>query len=136
MDSNKYFKIGIGSLAIVIAIYIVYLMVVSLAVSYFAYNKATEMVDDTHKKVYVLDSSSPVLADNKEDVVYIDIKLGKNTVTVHTGMSKDSVLMIVGQPSSSNFGDRTHETCDYELPNYHRVHMIFSEGKLKQVIQH
>lgn len=73
MDSNKYFKIGIGSLAIVIAIYIVYLMVVPLAVSYFAYNKATEMVDDTHKKEYVLDGPPPVLADNKEDVVYIDI---------------------------------------------------------------
>lgn len=59
MDSNKFFKIGIGSLAIVVAIYIVYLMVVPLIVSYVAYDKATKMMDDTHKKEYVIDGTTP-----------------------------------------------------------------------------
>ena len=44
MDANKFFKVGVGSLAIVIAIYFVYLMVVPLAVSIISYNNAEKTV--------------------------------------------------------------------------------------------
>lgn len=61
MDANKFIKIGVGSLAIVIAVYIVYLMVVPLVVSYYAINKVHDSVrdkeQDSEKKLYVLDSS-------------------------------------------------------------------------------
>lgn len=64
MDANRFFKIGVGSLAIAIAVYIVYLMVAPLVISYYVMNKADEMTDkvqEPNKKVYVLDGTAPVL---------------------------------------------------------------------------
>lgn len=146
MDANKFFKIGVGSLAIVVAVYIVYLMVTPLVVSYYVMNRADRMTDQVHepnKKVYVMDGIAPVMEPSSEDPdeeepesVYIDIDTGNSMVTVHTGMPKDSILKILGQPSSSNFGDRYHETCEYNLPGHKWVHLVFSDGKLKKVIQH
>ena len=146
MDANKFFKIGVGSLAIVVAVYIVYLMVTPLVVSYYVMNRADRMTDQVHepnKKVYLMDGIAPVKEPSSEDPdeeepesVYIDIDTGNSMVTVHTGMPKDSILKILGQPSSSNFGDRYHETCEYNLPGHKWVHLVFSEGKLKKVIQH
>ena len=133
MDANKFFKIGVGSLAIVVAVYIVYLMVTPLI----------DQVNESNKKVYVMDGIAPVMEPSSEDPdeeepesVYIDIDTGNSMVTVHTGMPKDSILKILGQPSSSNFGDRYHETCEYNLPGHKWVHLVFSDGKLKKVIQH
>ena len=146
MDANKFFKIGVGSLAIVVAVYIVYLMVTPLVVSYYVMNRADRMTDQVHepnKKVYVMDGIAPVMEPSSEEPdeeepesVYIDIDTGNRMVTVHTGMPKDSILKILGQPSSSNFGDRYHETCEYNLPGHKWVHLVFSDGKLKKVIQH
>lgn len=146
MDVNRFFKIGVGSLAIVVAVYIVYLMVTPLVVSYYVMNRADRMTDQVHepnKKVYVMDGIAPVMEPSSEDPdeeepesVYIDIDTGNSMVTVHTGMPKDSILKILGQPSSSNFGDRYHETCEYNLPGHKWVHLVFSDGKLKKVIQH
>lgn len=146
MDANRFFKIGVGSLAIVVAVYIVYLMVTPLVVSYYVMNRADRMTDQVHepnKKVYVMDGIAPVMEPSSEDPdeeepesVYIDIDTGNSMVTVHTGMPKDSILKILGQPSSSNFGDRYHETCEYNLPGHKWVHLVFSDGKLKKVIQH
>lgn len=153
MDANRFFKIGVGSLAIVVAVYIVYLMVTPLVVSYYVMNRADRMTDQVHepnKKVYVLDGTVPILVqrttmdepssedpdEEEPESVYIDIDTGNSMVTVHTGMPKDSILKILGQPSSSNFGDRYHETCEYNLPGHKWVHLVFSDGKLKKVIQH
>ena len=146
MDANKFFKIGVGSLAIVIAMYVVYLMIAPLVVSYYVMNRTdrmTDQVNESNKKVYVMDGIAPVMEPSSEDPdeeepesVYIDIDTGNSMVTVHTGMPKDSILKILGQPSSSNFGDRYHETCEYNLPGHKWVHLVFSDGKLKKVIQH
>ena len=146
MDANKFFKIGVGSLAIVIAVYVVYLMIAPLVVSYYVMNRTDRMIDqvnESNKKVYVMDGIAPVMEPSSEDPdeeepesVYIDIDTGNSMVTVHTGMPKDSILKILGQPSSSNFGDRYHETCEYNLPGHKWVHLVFSDGKLKKVIQH
>lgn len=146
MDANKFFKIGVGSLAIVIAVYVVYLMIAPLVVSYYFMNRTDRMIDQVHepnKKVYVMDGITPVMEPSSEEPdeeepesVYIDIDTGNSMVTVHTGMPKDSILKILGQPSSSNFGDRYHETCEYNLPGHKWVHLVFSDGKLKKVIQH
>ena len=146
MDANKFFKIGVGSLAIVIAMYVVYLMIAPLVVSYYVMNRTDRMIDqvnESNKKVYVMDGIAPVMEPSSEDPdeeepesVYIDIDTGNSMVTVHTGMPKDSILKILGQPSSSNFGDRYHETCEYNLPGHKWVHLVFSDGKLKKVIQH
>ena len=146
MDANKFFKIGVGSLAIVIAVYVVYLMIAPLVVSYYVMNRTDRMIDqvnESNKKVYVMDGIAPVMEPSSEDPdeeepesVYIDIDTGNSMVTAHTGMPKDSILKILGQPSSSNFGDRYHETCEYNLPGHKWVHLVFSDGKLKKVIQH
>jgi hypothetical protein len=70
MDANKFFKIGVGSLAIAIAVYIVYLMVTPLVVSYYVMNRADRMTDQVHepnKKVYVMDGIAPVTEPSSEE---------------------------------------------------------------------
>jgi hypothetical protein len=116
MDANKFLKIGVGSLLIVIAIYILCLMAVPLIAYYRAVNKAKEA--------------------EKTEMVRIDINTGNGMVTVHTGMPKDSVLKILGQPSSSNFGNSFHESCEYDLPGHKRALLDFNDGKLEEVRQY
>lgn len=70
MDANRFFKIGVGSLAIVVAVYIVYLMVVPMVVSYYVMNRADRMTDQVHepnKKVYVMDGITPVTEPSSEE---------------------------------------------------------------------
>lgn len=70
MDANKFFKIGVGSLAIAIAVYIVYLMIAPLVVSYYVMNRADEITDKVHepnKKVYVMDGVTPAMESSSEE---------------------------------------------------------------------
>lgn len=70
MDANRFFKIGVGSLAIVVAVYIVYLMVTPLVVSYYVMNRADRMTDQVHepnKKVYVMDGITSVTEPSSEE---------------------------------------------------------------------
>ena len=70
MDANRFFKIGVGSLAIAIAVYIVYLMIAPLVVSYYVMNRADEITDKVHepnKKVYVMDGVTPVMESSSEE---------------------------------------------------------------------
>ena len=130
MDVNRFFKIGVGSLAIVVAVYIVYLMVTPLVVSYYVMNRADRMTDQVHepnKKVYVMDGIAPVMEPSSEDPdeeepesVYIDIDTGNSMVTVHTGMPKDSILKILGQPSSFD----SEEPSTSGLSDWHNLPLV------------
>lgn len=82
MDANRFFKIGVGSLAIAIAIYIVYLMIAPLVVSYYVMNRADEITDkvqEPNKKVYVLDGTAPVLTTEET----LDVEAKSHVETFH-----------------------------------------------------
>ena len=78
MDENKFLKIGVGSLAIAIAVYIVYLMIAPLVVSYYVMimNRITDKVHEPNKKVYVLDGTAPVIdkCTTTEETLDVDAK--------------------------------------------------------------
>ena len=70
MDANRFFKIGVGSLAIAIAVYIVYLMVAPLVISYYVMNKADEMTNSVHnteKKEYITSGIDPIVESSSEE---------------------------------------------------------------------
>ena len=144
MDANKFFKIGVGSLAIVIAMYVVYLMIAPLVVSYYVMNRTDRITDQVHepnKKVYVMDGIAPVMEPSSEEPdeeepesVYIDIDTGNRMVTVHTGMSKDSVIALLGQPTEFDY----NEYCDritYRYGEYGscKTEIEFKDGKVSCV---
>src|SRR6185436_9785089 len=56
------------------------------------------------------------------EIQYIEVKGKKGNVTLHTGMSKDSVQILVGKPdeaSLSTIGNFTHERWGYKISNKH-----------------
>jgi len=132
MNVNNYFKAAAGSLMIAVTAYLVFMMVVP----FFAFHKAEKRASEI-EKAHMIDDSVPALAQQEvPDVVYIDIHTSKGTVTVHTGMPKDSVLILMGEPTSFSFGDFSFERCEYALGDYKYVNMFFQNGKLTEVKKH
>ena len=74
-------------------------------------------------------------------IQYIDVKGRKGNVTLHTGMQKDSVLILVGKPEEvrlNTIGNTTYETWGYKLRNKYvsDLNIEFEDGELKGVRQH
>lgn len=85
---------------------------------------------------------------NKEpEVQYIEVKGKKGNVTLHTGMTKDSVQILVGKPdeiSLNTYGNTSHENWGYKINNKHGLpkeyqisdlNIDFEDGNLKGVRQ-
>jgi hypothetical protein len=73
-------------------------------------------------------------------IQYIDVKGRKGNTTLHTGMQKDSVLILVGKPEEvrlNSIGNFTYETWGYKLKNKYvaDLEIEFEDGKLKGVRQ-
>ena len=129
MNVNNYFKIAAGSLMIAITAYLVFMMFLP----FFALHKAEKRASEI-EKAHMLEDSVSVLAEQEApSIVYIRIHTSKGTVTVHTGMPKDSVLLLMGEPASFSFGDSSFERCEYSLGDYKHVNMFFQDGKLTEV---
>jgi hypothetical protein len=81
------------------------------------------------------------------EIQYIEVKGKKGNVTLHTGMPKDSVQILVGksdQVSLNTYGSSTHESWGYKINNKHGLpkeyqisdlDIDFVDGKLKNVRQ-
>ena len=81
------------------------------------------------------------------EVQYIQVKGKKGNVTLHTGMPKDSVQILVGKPdevSLNTYESSTDESWGYKINNKHGIpkeyqvsdlHIDFVDGKLKNVRQ-
>jgi hypothetical protein len=81
------------------------------------------------------------------EIQYIEVKGKKGNVTLHTGMPKDSVQILVGKPdqvSLNTYGSSTHESWGYKINNKHGIpkeyqisdlDIDFVDGKLKNVRQ-
>jgi hypothetical protein len=81
--------------------------------------------------------NSPI---NEPQVQYIDIKGKKGYVKLHTGMIKDSVLILVGKPDVVNLnsiGGMIFEDWGYKLKNKYvsDLDINFVDGKLQGVRQ-
>lgn len=81
------------------------------------------------------------------EVQFIEVKGKKGLVTIHTGMTKDSVRILLGKPDEvrlNTFGNSIHEdwgykiTNKYGLPKEHQsadLQIGFEDGKLKDARQ-
>jgi small-conductance mechanosensitive channel len=79
---------------------------------------------------------------SKDDIKvhYMDIKGKKANATLHTGMSKNSVLILVGTPENvdlNSVGNSTYEVWAYKSKNNYIADLVidFENGKLKGVQQ-
>ncbi len=84
--------------------------------------------------------SKNIINENQEaEVQYIEIKGKKGNVTVHTGMSKDSVRKLVGKPDNvelRSYGNAL-EDWGYKIRNSYLPDLTinFEDGKLKSLRQ-
>jgi len=74
------------------------------------------------------------------EVQYVEVKGKKGNVTLHTGMPKDSVRILVGKPDKvdlRSLGNTAFETWGYKLKNNYLsdLDIEFEDGKLKSVRQ-
>jgi hypothetical protein len=84
---------------------------------------------------------------HETEVQYIEVKGKKGNVTLHTGMTKDSVKILVGKPDAVNLDEigNTHfEKRGYKITNKHEVpteyqipdlNIDFKDGRLNGVRQ-
>jgi hypothetical protein len=92
-------------------------------------------------------SNNPGNLDQEAEVQYIEVKGKKGNVTLHTGMPKDSVKILVGKPDEVNLdeiGNIHFEKWCYKMTNKHGVpreyqmpdlNIDFKDGKLNGVRQ-
>jgi hypothetical protein len=78
---------------------------------------------------------------NELEVQYIEITGKYGTATVHTGMSKDSVQILLGKPDEVDLDEmfNTHyEKWGYNIKNEYIADLVieFENAKLKGVRQH
>lgn len=77
---------------------------------------------------------------NKVPVQYVEIKGKKGVITVHTGMPKDSVKLLVGKPDKvdmNSIGSIVYENWGYKIKEkyYADLRIDFENGKLTDVRQ-
>ena len=78
--------------------------------------------------------------DREPEVQYVEVRGKKGNVTLHTGMTKDSVRILVGKPDEvelRSYGNAL-EDWGYKIRN-NRVSDLeinFEDGKLKSLRQH
>lgn len=75
-------------------------------------------------------------SETDEEIQYFQVKSKKGSATIHTGMSKDSVILLLGQPTefmSSGYIDQiTYQYGKYDLNS---LTIMFEKGKVTSVYQ-
>jgi hypothetical protein len=87
----------------------------------------------------LIESLSKNLTNQDAEVQYIEVKGKKGNVTLHTGMSKDSVKILVGKPDNvelRSYGNAL-EDWGYKIRNSYvaDLEINFENGKLKGLRQ-
>lgn len=72
-----------------------------------------------------------------EDIRYFQVRSKKGEATIHTGMSKDSVIMLLGQPTEFS-STEYHDNITYRYGNYdmNSLSIDFKKGKVSCVSQY
>ena len=81
------------------------------------------------------------LGDNIEKAQPFEVLTKKGMVTLHLGMPKDSVIMIVGKPDdvrAHTYGSTVEEVIGYKVKgeSFADLNFTFEDGKLKKVDQY
>lgn len=73
----------------------------------------------------------------KKEVRYFEVRSKKAKATIHTGMPKDSVILLLGQPTEFTSTDYIDEIT-YRYGNYdtNSLRIEFEDGKVNSVTQH
>jgi len=102
----------------------------------------TENSEKEQLRQQLIETISSKLSDINEEaeIQYIEVKGKKGIVTLHTGMSKDSVRILLGKPDDVNLMtimNSTHESWGYKLKNDYLsdLDIEFVDGKLDGVRQ-
>jgi hypothetical protein len=87
----------------------------------------------------LIETLSNKLTNQKAEVQYIEVKGKKGNVTLHTGMTKDSVRTLVGKPDNvelRSYGNAL-EDWGYKIRNSYLpdLEINFEAGKLKSLRQ-
>lgn len=87
----------------------------------------------------LIETLSQNLANQEAEVQYIEVKGKKGNVTLHTGMTKDSVRILVGKPDNvelRSYGNAL-EDWGYKIRNKYvpDLEINFEAGKLKSLRQ-
>ena len=71
---------------------------------------------------------------NSQPIEYFQVTNGKKDVTIHTGMSKDSVIILLGQPTKFDKTEYLDEiTYNYGRRGFSRLTIKFEDGKISSV---
>jgi ethanolamine utilization protein EutQ (cupin superfamily) len=102
----------------------------------------TESSEKEKLRQQLIQTISNKITDLNEEteIQYIEVKGKKGIVTLHTGMSKDSVKVLLGKPDEVNLMtvmNSTHESWGYKLKNEYvsDLDIEFVDGKLDGVRQ-
>ena len=87
----------------------------------------------------LIETLSHNLSNQEGEVQYIEVKGKKGNVTLHTGMTKDSVRLLVGKPDNvelRSYGNAL-EDWGYKIRNNYMpdLEINFEAGKLKSLRQ-
>lgn len=88
----------------------------------------------------LIQNLSQNLNNQNAEVQFIEVKGRRGNVTLHTGMSKDSVRILLGKPDNvelRSYGNAL-EDWGYKIKNNHLtdLEINFEAGKLKSLRQH
>jgi hypothetical protein len=88
----------------------------------------------------LIEKLSDNFANQETKVQYVEVKGKNGNVTLHTGMPKDSVRILVGKPDKvdlHSIGNTAYETWGYKLKNNYLsdLDIEFKDGKLKSIRQ-
>jgi hypothetical protein len=74
---------------------------------------------------------------SKEEFQYYNVKSKKRKATIHTGMPKDSVILLLGEPTEFTSSDYIDEIV-YRYGKYdiNSLRIEFRKGKVKNVSQY
>ena len=111
-------KIGCG--------FIAGIFVTLMGLAYFSVS------DPLYQSINIDDSE-----DLKKEVRYFEVRSKKAKATIHTGMPKDSVILLLGQPTEFMSTDYIDEIT-YRYGNYdiNSLRIEFEDGKVNSVTQH
>ncbi len=102
----------------------------------------TESSEKEQLRQQLIETISNNLTDLDEDaeIQYIEVKGKRGNVTLHTGMRKDSVQILLGKPDKVTMYtilNSTHESWRYKIRNKYLsdLDIEFTDGKLEGVSQ-
>lgn len=109
-------------------------LITLLATSLYEHNqkKKMEYAIETIHDIYTM-------VTEPADIQYIEVVGKKGRATIHNGMSKDSVKILLGKPDRADMRTSlgtVHENWKYEINDDYSLNLDFEDGMLTNVNQY